>query len=179
MTYVSSHDQLRALTYELFFFLFFHQGSRKYCKCDLTAVLKIVKNNGPNQGKHFWSCPNSQAASCNFFEWEDDPATATTVAPLNARTQSAGSQQTSGECFNVSKRCHVPSVLPISASLTGLHIMTSVVDLGTGRAVRAAVIILSPTLTDAFTQLRPSHTHTHAHTHTYTNTHSLPCGKPT
>ena len=82
---------------------FLHQATRKYCRCDLTAVLKIVKNDGPNKGRHFWSCPNSQAASCNFFEWEDDPATGVAAAPLNARTQSAGSQQTTGECFNVSK----------------------------------------------------------------------------
>src|ERR1700677_1551285 len=75
---------------------------KKYCQCELTAVLKIVKKEGANQGRHYWSCPNSQAAACNFFEWEDDPASAVTVAPLNARTQSAGSQQTTGECFNVS-----------------------------------------------------------------------------
>ena len=92
-----------------FFFLLFHelhalqlQVTKRYCQCDLTAVLKIVKKEGANQGRHYWSCPNSQAAACKFFEWEDDPASAVIVAPLNTRTQSAGSQQTNGECFNVS-----------------------------------------------------------------------------
>jgi len=69
-------------------------------------VLKIVKKEGANQGRHYWSCPNSQAASCAFFEWEDDPATAVAVAPLNTRTQSAGSQQTTGECFNCGQPGH-------------------------------------------------------------------------
>ncbi|KAH9166435.1 DNA topoisomerase, partial [Lactarius sanguifluus] len=91
-----------ASIYEQFMYLFIpllRQAPRRYCQCDLTAVLKIVKKEGPNQGRHYWSCPNSQAASCNFFEWEDDPAAAVTVAPLNARTMSAGagSQQTTGE----------------------------------------------------------------------------------
>ncbi|KAH9008050.1 DNA topoisomerase, partial [Lactarius deliciosus] len=81
---------------------------RRYCQCDLTAVLKIVKKEGSNQGRHYWSCPNSQAASCNFFEWEDDPAAAVTAAPLNARTMSAGagSQQTTGECYNCGQPGH-------------------------------------------------------------------------
>lgn len=71
----------------------------KYCQCDLTAVLKTVKKEGPNQGKQYWSCPNSQAAACNFFEWESEELGG--AVPLGSRTQSAGSQQT-GECFNVS-----------------------------------------------------------------------------
>jgi hypothetical protein len=81
---------------------------KKYCQCDLTAVLKIVKKEGANQGRHYWGCPSSQAAACGFFEWEDDPASAVTVAPLNTRTQSAGSQQTTGECFNVSSAIFRP-----------------------------------------------------------------------
>ncbi|KAI0295814.1 DNA topoisomerase [Multifurca ochricompacta] len=72
----------------------------KFCHCDLTAVLRTVKKEGSNQGKQYWSCPNSQAAACGFFEWDVKE----TAAPLNARTQSAGSQQTTGECFNVSAR---------------------------------------------------------------------------
>ena len=77
----------------------FPQTARKYCRCDLTAVLKTVKKEGQNQGKLYWSCPNSQAAACDFFEWETEQSGA--AAPLSARTQSAGTQQT-GECFNVS-----------------------------------------------------------------------------
>ncbi|KAH8977770.1 hypothetical protein EDB86DRAFT_2816805, partial [Lactarius hatsudake] len=90
------------------------QAPRRYCQCDLTAVLKIVKKEGQNQGRHYWSCPNSQAASCNFFEWEDDPAAAVTVAPLNARTMSAGagSQQTTGECYNCGQPGHWASACP-------------------------------------------------------------------
>ncbi|KAF8499652.1 DNA topoisomerase [Russula emetica] len=72
---------------------------RKYCQCYLTAVLKTVKKEGPNQGKTYWSCPSSEVAACKFFEWDDDQSGATVL--LGVRTQSAGSQQTD-ECFNVS-----------------------------------------------------------------------------
>ncbi|KAI9507464.1 DNA topoisomerase [Russula earlei] len=75
----------------------------KYCRCDLTAVLKTVKKEGPNQGRSFWSCPNSQAAVCDFFEWDAGEVGAT--VPLNTRTQSAGSQQT-GDCFNCGQPGH-------------------------------------------------------------------------
>jgi DNA topoisomerase-3 len=100
-------DAVRALSFFLVLQLAprlvtFQAVQKKYCQCELTAVLKIVKKEGANQGRHYWSCPNSQAAACAFFEWEDDPASAVNVAPLNTRTQSAGSQQTTGECFNVS-----------------------------------------------------------------------------
>ncbi|KAI0256361.1 DNA topoisomerase [Lactifluus subvellereus] len=91
--------------------------AKKYCQCDLTAVLKIVKKDGPNQGKQYWSCPNSQAAACNFFEWEsEEPGGA---VPLGARTQSAGSQQT-GECFNCGQPGHWASVCPARDQRDGL-----------------------------------------------------------
>ncbi|KAH9985368.1 hypothetical protein BJV77DRAFT_1032773 [Russula vinacea] len=92
-------------------------ASKKYCQCDLTAVLKTVKKEGPNQGKLYWSCPNSQTAACNFFEWDDEQLGAT--AHLSVRTHSAGSQQT-GECFNCGQPGHWASACPARNQRDGL-----------------------------------------------------------
>ncbi|KAI0302708.1 DNA topoisomerase [Russula brevipes] len=91
---------------------------RKYCRCDLTAVIKTVKKEGPNQGKLYWSCPNSQAAACDFFEWDNEEVGA--AAPLTARTQSAGNQQT-GECFNCGQPGHWASACPTRDQRGGLR----------------------------------------------------------
>ncbi|KAH9985783.1 DNA topoisomerase [Russula compacta] len=91
--------------------------SKRYCHCDLTAVLKTVKKEGSNKGKLYWSCPNSQAAACKFFEWDHENGEA--AVPLNARTQSAGSQQ-SGECFNCGQVGHWASACPARNQSRGL-----------------------------------------------------------
>ena len=80
------------LSFFLFFFGFHKlhtllQVVKRYCQCDLTAVLKIIKKEGVNQGRHYWSCPNLQAAACKFFEWEDDPTSAIIVTPLYENTE--------------------------------------------------------------------------------------------
>ncbi|KAH9979024.1 DNA topoisomerase [Lactifluus volemus] len=92
---------------------------RKYCQCDLTAVLRTVKK-GANQGKQFWSCPNSQAAACKFFEWESEELGG--AVPFGgARTQSAGSQQQTGECFNCGQSGHWASACPMRNQGDGLR----------------------------------------------------------
>ncbi|KAI0272245.1 DNA topoisomerase [Russula aff. rugulosa BPL654] len=90
---------------------------RKYCQCDLTAVLKTVKKEGPNQGKTYWSCPSSQAAACQFFEWDDNQSGAT--VPLGVRTQSAGGEQTGG-CFNCGQPGHWASGMSHSTVFSAL-----------------------------------------------------------
>jgi len=90
---------------------------RKYCQCYLTAVLKTVKKEGPNQGKTYWSCPSSEVAACKFFEWDDDQSGATVL--LGVRTQSAGSQQTD-ECFNCRQLGHWANTCPARNQREGL-----------------------------------------------------------
>ena len=41
------------------------------CKCDEEAVVRVVKKEGKNQGKHFYGCKNQK---CDFFTWTDDKA---------------------------------------------------------------------------------------------------------
>ncbi|KAI0268849.1 DNA topoisomerase [Gloeopeniophorella convolvens] len=99
-----------------------HAAPKRYCQCELTAVLKTVSKEGANKGRQFWSCP-SQAARCNFFEWDDGengPGAGAGAAsghgpgpaPLSARTQSAGGQPTAGECFNCGQPGHWASACP-------------------------------------------------------------------
>lgn len=53
-------------------------------KCNEKATLLIVKKDGPNKGRQFFSCKNS--ANCNFFKWADDvqppPGSTTEVAKV-------------------------------------------------------------------------------------------------
>ncbi|CUA68183.1 DNA topoisomerase III [Rhizoctonia solani] len=44
------------------------------CNCKLTAVQRTVQKDGPNKGRSFWACPNSEKARCGFFEWDDTGA---------------------------------------------------------------------------------------------------------
>ncbi|TFY66681.1 hypothetical protein EVG20_g4408, partial [Dentipellis fragilis] len=73
----------------------------KRCRCDLTAVLKMVNKEGANQNRKFWACPNSEQARCGFFEWEDNDAGPS--SGLGGRSNSVGQERgpVSGECFKV------------------------------------------------------------------------------
>jgi DNA topoisomerase III len=48
-------------------------GPSRMCNCELTAVQRTVLKEGPNQGRVFWRCPNTEKAQCEFFEWDDEP----------------------------------------------------------------------------------------------------------
>ncbi|CED85438.1 prokaryotic type i dna topoisomerase [Phaffia rhodozyma] len=49
-----------------------NRGDILRCQCNLTAVQRTVNKEGPNKGRVFWVCPNSEAARCKFFEWDDE-----------------------------------------------------------------------------------------------------------
>lgn len=68
------------------------------CKCDLTAVVKTVVREGPNQGRKFWVCPNHEKARCGFFEWDD--GTGNTEDQMST-VQNSGRSQPQGECYKV------------------------------------------------------------------------------
>jgi DNA topoisomerase-3 len=56
-------------------------GAVRRCKCDLAAVQRTVRKEGPNQGRKFWKCPNMQGTECDTFEWDDEPSRGNTRAP--------------------------------------------------------------------------------------------------
>lgn len=66
----------------------------KRCKCDLTAVERTVNKEGPNKGRTFWTCPNSEHARCQFFEWGDETEKST---PVHSQER----QRSNDECFKV------------------------------------------------------------------------------
>ncbi|XP_037787966.1 ERI1 exoribonuclease 2-like [Penaeus monodon] len=55
------------------------QGFKKtppLCECGRRAKLLLVSKPGPNQGRHFFSCPNGKSSlkrCCTFFKWENEP----------------------------------------------------------------------------------------------------------
>ncbi|KAL2922466.1 DNA topoisomerase 3-alpha, partial [Bienertia sinuspersici] len=44
-------------------------GPRMYCYHNEVAPLRVVKHNGPNQGKQFYGCPHWPQKTCGFFKW--------------------------------------------------------------------------------------------------------------
>lgn len=81
-----------------------------HCECRLTARIVEVKKDGPNKGKWFWSCPNSQGAQCKFFEWATEEQVAASsnskYAPSRPKSGGGATGDTSvlQECFKASLR---------------------------------------------------------------------------
>lgn len=70
----------------------------------MTSVQKTVVKEGPNQGRKFWACPNSEKARCGFFEWDDEESGKSGGGMSGGgssqpRVGGGGSQ--SGECYKV------------------------------------------------------------------------------
>lgn len=42
------------------------------CQCNLLAAKRKVSKSGPNNGRLFFVCPNSENSNCNFFLWADE-----------------------------------------------------------------------------------------------------------
>ncbi|CAE6516714.1 unnamed protein product [Rhizoctonia solani] len=76
------------------------------CNCKLTAVQRTVQKEGPNKGRSFWACPNSEKARCGFFEWDDDSASGSGGGnfPAAARVQPRNDDQ--GKCFKCDQPGH-------------------------------------------------------------------------
>ncbi|KAH7341007.1 DNA topoisomerase [Rhizoctonia solani] len=71
------------------------------CNCKLTAVQRTVHKEGPNKGKSFWTCPNSEKARCGFFEWDDNAADGTGGSSLPAPARAQPRNDDQGRCFKV------------------------------------------------------------------------------
>ncbi|KAK0213155.1 prokaryotic type I DNA topoisomerase [Desarmillaria ectypa] len=85
-------------------------GCRR-CRCDLTAVRKTVQKESRNKGRMFWICPNSDAARCSFFEWDDEPPR---VEPAHDRPPVASGSGNSkpGTCFKCNEEGHWANECP-------------------------------------------------------------------
>lgn len=89
-------------------------GQPRLCKCELTAVQRTVSKEGPNTGRSFWVCPNSEGARCGYFEWEDaGPGGGSGPGSGGGRGGGGMSQGggQSGECYKVRPSCLLGSVL--------------------------------------------------------------------
>ncbi|VDO70829.1 unnamed protein product [Onchocerca flexuosa] len=47
-------------------------GDKRQCSCGQVAKRLIVKKEGPNHGRAFWTCPKGRdnPEKCKYFEWE-------------------------------------------------------------------------------------------------------------
>ena len=43
------------------------------CTCRLPSIQLVVRKAGPNMGRMFWLCGNSEGQRCPFFQWLDEP----------------------------------------------------------------------------------------------------------
>jgi hypothetical protein len=58
------------------------------CRDGLFCAMKVVKRDGPNQGKFFWCCPMDGDNGCKYFKWV---SSATDGEPRNGKKEVKGS----------------------------------------------------------------------------------------
>uniref|UniRef100_A0A2K5D8E0 Endonuclease 8-like 3 n=1 Tax=Aotus nancymaae TaxID=37293 RepID=A0A2K5D8E0_AOTNA len=46
-------------------------GSPRCSKHNRLCILRVVRKDGENKGRHFYACPLPREAQCGFFEWAD------------------------------------------------------------------------------------------------------------
>lgn len=103
------------------------QDAARRCKCDLTAVSRTVQKEGPNQGRTFWTCPNSENARCGFFEWDDGvdngnaAASGSSLRPARVGESSTPGASGSNACYKCGAAGHfasgmLPSTVLIAAT---------------------------------------------------------------
>src|SRR3989338_7174839 len=56
------------------------------CDCGEDAVSQIVRKEGPNKGRSFYSCPSR---SCKFFKWSTAPVAADTSSTTTKTSNSS------------------------------------------------------------------------------------------
>ncbi|CEH19275.1 prokaryotic type i dna topoisomerase [Ceraceosorus bombacis] len=76
------------------------------CRCDLDAKVCQVNKEGPNKGRHFYTCSKESTISrCGFFEWlPEDGAISGSLGITSG---------SSGECFLCQQKGHWASECPI------------------------------------------------------------------
>eukprot|EP00747_Dinoflagellata_sp_TGD_P028862 gnl/TRDRNA2_/TRDRNA2_133529_c3_seq2.p1 gnl/TRDRNA2_/TRDRNA2_133529_c3~~gnl/TRDRNA2_/TRDRNA2_133529_c3_seq2.p1 ORF type:complete len:581 (-),score=88.09 gnl/TRDRNA2_/TRDRNA2_133529_c3_seq2:65-1570(-) len=48
------------------------QSAGPACRCGMPSIQRTVRKEGPNCGKHFYTCAKPQGQQCGFFEWLDN-----------------------------------------------------------------------------------------------------------
>ncbi|CAE6452593.1 unnamed protein product, partial [Rhizoctonia solani] len=84
------------------------------CNCKLTAVQRTVNKEGPNKGRTFWACPNSEKARCGFFEWDDNAANGAGSSSLPAPARAQPRDDGQGRCFKCDQPGHWSNACPNS-----------------------------------------------------------------
>ncbi|CCO27752.1 hypothetical protein BN14_01739 [Rhizoctonia solani AG-1 IB] len=111
------------------------------CNCKLTAVQRTVQKDGPNKGRAFWACPNSEKARCGFFEWDDNGTNGAGGSGFTPTTHAQPRNEDQGRCFKVTGAMHARTAIPITEvkpemkeAQAGIHrvFVSSAMNRGTG-----------------------------------------------
>ena len=81
------------------------------CNCGSEAVQRTVQKDGPNKGRHFFTCFKPRDDQCGFFEWADDvPASNVRSASNRGRGRGRGREQrvTRGDELDGGRRKRAP-----------------------------------------------------------------------
>lgn len=68
---------------------------------------RIVKKDGPNKGRSFYTCPKNINESCKFFQWADENVEATCNNTFQENSKKRFKKEKSEQLQNLQKRPRV------------------------------------------------------------------------
>lgn len=77
------------------------------CNCNQLATTRIVKKDGPNKGRSFYTCPKNMNESCKFFQWADENVEATCNNTFQENSKKRFKKDRSEQFQNLQKRPRV------------------------------------------------------------------------
>ncbi|KAJ1977932.1 DNA topoisomerase 3-alpha [Dimargaris xerosporica] len=58
-------------------------GSTILCNCQMAAISRVTKKEGPNKDRTFYTCSKPMETRCDFFQWADAPSRSNDHVPLS------------------------------------------------------------------------------------------------
>ncbi|XP_054083374.1 DNA topoisomerase 3-alpha-like [Zeugodacus cucurbitae] len=74
------------------------------CKCGIAASSLIVRKEGPNKSRPFYTC-SKRDASCGFFKWKDEESNPGAASSSSHVGQSSGNRQLTSKDSSKKRKC--------------------------------------------------------------------------